>query len=112
MSAIAPTLAESSFRKLLSCMRAVGLKVLKNRLSEYVRLAAGGETVLVTDRDRVVAELLPPTAGRGQTVDDLRLAELVRRGWLTPPLIGRSDDLPRRPGLPLATLLEELERDR
>jgi hypothetical protein len=27
-------------------MRAVGLKVLKNKLSEYVRLAAGGETVL------------------------------------------------------------------
>jgi len=38
-------------------MRAVGLKVLKNKLSEYVRLAASGETVLVTDRDRVVAEL-------------------------------------------------------
>ena len=36
-------------------MRAVGLKILKNKLSEYVRLAASGETVLVTDRDRVVA---------------------------------------------------------
>ena len=36
-------------------MRSVGLKVLKNKLSEYVRLAASGETVLVTDRDRVVA---------------------------------------------------------
>ena len=45
-------------------MRAVGLKILKNKLSEYVRLAAGGETVLVTDRDRVVAELVPPGAGR------------------------------------------------
>ena len=28
-------------------MRAVGLKTLKNKLSEYVRLAAGGDTVLV-----------------------------------------------------------------
>jgi len=37
-------------------MRAVGIKVLKNRLFEYVRLAASGESVLVTDRDRVVAE--------------------------------------------------------
>jgi len=45
-------------------MRSVGLKVLKNKLSEYVRLAAGGETVLVTDRDRVVAEIVPPWAGR------------------------------------------------
>ena len=44
-------------------MRSVGLKVLKNKLSEYVRLAAGGETVLVTDRDRVVAEIVPPREG-------------------------------------------------
>jgi antitoxin (DNA-binding transcriptional repressor) of toxin-antitoxin stability system len=36
-------------------MRTVGIKVLKNKLSEYVRLAAAGETVQVTDRDRVVA---------------------------------------------------------
>ena len=45
-------------------MRAVGVKVLKNKLSEYVRLAESGETVLVTDRDRVVAELGPPRPGR------------------------------------------------
>ena len=45
-------------------MRAVGLKTLKNKLSEYIRLAARGETVLVTDRDRVVAEIVPPQSGR------------------------------------------------
>jgi antitoxin (DNA-binding transcriptional repressor) of toxin-antitoxin stability system len=49
-------------------VRAVGLKVLKNKLSEYVRLAQGGETILVTDRDRVVAELVPPRGGRGPSV--------------------------------------------
>ncbi len=27
-------------------MRSVGVKVLKNKLSEYLRLASGGETVL------------------------------------------------------------------
>ncbi|MDG2304456.1 MAG: type II toxin-antitoxin system prevent-host-death family antitoxin [Candidatus Binatia bacterium] len=31
---------------------AVGLKTLKSKLSEYVRIAARGETVLVTDRSR------------------------------------------------------------
>jgi hypothetical protein len=31
-------------------MRSVGLKILKNKLSEYVRLAAGGETVLIVAR--------------------------------------------------------------
>ncbi|MFV1959208.1 MAG: type II toxin-antitoxin system Phd/YefM family antitoxin, partial [Planctomycetota bacterium] len=44
-------------------MRAVGLKELKNRLSEYVRLVSRGERVLVTNHDRVVAELVPPQGG-------------------------------------------------
>ena len=48
-------------------MRAVGIKILKNRLSEYVRLAASGESVLVTDRDRVVAQLGPPPPQRADT---------------------------------------------
>ena len=90
----------------------MGLKVLKNKLSEYVRLVAGGETVLITDRDRVVAELVPPTKGRAETVDDLALAELVRQGWLTPALIGPGGEVPRRPVLRFTTLLEELDRDR
>jgi len=41
-------------------MRTVGLKRLKNKLSEYVRLAAAGETIIITDRDRPVAEIGPP----------------------------------------------------
>jgi hypothetical protein len=40
-------------------MRAVGVKVLKNRLSECVRLAASGETVPVT-APLIVAEGPPP----------------------------------------------------
>ena len=68
-------------------MRAVGLKVLKNKLSEYVRLAASGETVLVTDRDRVVAELAPPQKNRSPVLSDALLAEAVRQGWITPPTL-------------------------
>ena len=66
-------------------MRSVGLKVLKNKLSEYVRLVANGETVLVTDRDRVVAELVPPRPGRSPLLADAQLASAVREGWLVPP---------------------------
>jgi len=40
-------------------MKAVGVKQLKAKLSEYIRLAKAGETILVTDRDEVVAELRP-----------------------------------------------------
>lgn len=91
-------------------MRAVGIKVLKNKVSEYVRLAAGGERILVTDRDRVVAELVPPAAGRLEAVDDARLADLVRRGALTPPLVaGGAAPPPALPKLPLAEILGELD---
>ena len=33
-------------------MRGVGIKALKNNLSEYIRAVALGETVQVTDRNR------------------------------------------------------------
>jgi len=90
----------------------VGLKVLKNRLSEYVRLAASGETVLVTDRDRVVAELVPPREGRSEMLADVLLADAVRRGWITPPTLPPGGPPPRAPVAPLADLLQELTHDR
>jgi antitoxin (DNA-binding transcriptional repressor) of toxin-antitoxin stability system len=93
-------------------MRAVGLKVLKNRLSEYVRLAAGGETILVTDRDRIVAELVPPREGRSPLLADAHLAEAVRRGWITPPALPSSGPPPRKPVTRLRDLLRDLGHDR
>jgi antitoxin (DNA-binding transcriptional repressor) of toxin-antitoxin stability system len=42
-------------------MRAVGVRELKNRLSEYLRLVRNGEEILVTDHGEVVAELRQPT---------------------------------------------------
>jgi len=92
-------------------MKSVGLKILKNRLSEYVRLAAGGETVLVTDRDRVVAELGPPREGRSPGLDDALLAEAVRRGWITPPTLPAATP-PRAPVTSLRKLMRELSEDR
>lgn len=40
----------------------MGIRELKNRLSEYVRMVRGGEEILVTDRGAVVAELRRPGA--------------------------------------------------
>ena len=95
-------------------MRSVGIKALNSRLSEYVRLAASGETVLVTDRDRVVAELGPPRETRSPILADAFLADAVRRGWLTPPLtVNRGGNPPpSAPVMPLAELLEGLDADR
>ena len=91
-------------------MRAVGIKVLKNKLSEYVRIAASGETVLVTDRDRVVAELGPPGPGRAAMVADARLAEAVREGWLHAPVVRGPP--PRKPYGTLEEILEDLDESR
>jgi antitoxin (DNA-binding transcriptional repressor) of toxin-antitoxin stability system len=93
-------------------MRVVGLKVLKDKLSEYVRIAASGESVLVTDRDRVVAELTAPDPTRATQVADIQLLELMRQGTLTPPL-HRTQKPPRGPRLlPVAAIVDELRTDR
>lgn len=93
-------------------MRTVELKDLENKLNEYVRLAAAGETILITYRDREVAELVPPRQGRSSILVDAALAEAVRKGWMTPPTIVDSEPPPRAPVGPLAEILDGLSRDR
>jgi antitoxin (DNA-binding transcriptional repressor) of toxin-antitoxin stability system len=96
----------------IDLMRSVGIKLLKNKLSEYIRLAAGGETVLVTDRDRVVAELGPPAPGRSPLVSDALLLDAVRQGWIRPPL-SRGKEVPaRKPVMRLSEILQDLRQDR
>jgi antitoxin (DNA-binding transcriptional repressor) of toxin-antitoxin stability system len=87
-------------------MRSVGIKVLNSRLSEYVRLAASGETILVTDRDRVVAELGPLRETRSPILADAFLADVVRSGVMTPPALAASGPPPAPP--PAARLDEVL----
>jgi antitoxin (DNA-binding transcriptional repressor) of toxin-antitoxin stability system len=94
-------------------VRTVGIKVLKNKLSEYVRLAAQGERILIADRDRVVAELVPPEPGRAERVSDAVLAGLVREGVVTPALApGRPLQVEHPRGAKLAEVLAELDADR
>jgi len=94
-------------------MRAVGIKTLNSRLSEFIRLAAQGETVLVTDRDRVVAELTPPNPQRSETLGDSLLADLVRKGLVRPPVYGPNRAPPSPEGIDsLKNVLSELDADR
>ena len=86
--------------------------MLKNRLSEYVRLAAGGETVLVTDRDRVVAEIGPPQPGRSPLLADSLLAEAVREGWVLPPALVAGSPPPRKPVMAFRDVMSDIEHDR
>ena len=93
-------------------MRAVGLKVLKNKLSEYVRLAASGETVLVTDRERVVAELVPPRTERGTTAAEALFADEIRKGLITPAANPSRPLPPRNPVMSFDELMRQLDEDR
>jgi prevent-host-death family protein len=93
-------------------MRSVGLKILKNKLSEYIRLAAHGETVLVTDRGRVVAEIVPPQPGRRSLSEDEFVAQAVKEGWLTPAKDPRKGPLPRQPVMKFEDLMKDLDESR
>jgi len=81
-------------------MRAVGLRELKNRLSEYVRDVRRGERVLVTDRGEVVAELVPPGHSSQAAGIPPGLEALSRSGLAT---IGQPND--RRAYRPLRSAL-------
>jgi|GEM_PF-363369 len=60
-------------------METVGIRELKNRLSEYVRQVRGGETIQISSHGEVVAELrVPETKHPEGTPAGLR--ELLRRG--------------------------------
>jgi prevent-host-death family protein len=60
-------------------MKSMGVRELKNRLSEVVRAVRAGEHVLVTDRGTVVAELVPPGRPRADPGIPPGLARLAER---------------------------------
>ena len=68
--------------------RTVGVAELRQNLSRYLRRVENGERLLVTDRNRPVAELGPPPS-TGEALDRLiaegRVARPARLG-LPPPL--------------------------
>lgn len=64
-------------------MQIVGVRELRNKLSEYLRRVRLGERVLVTDRGEVVAEVLPPGQAQGDPSTPAGIQALYRRGLLT-----------------------------
>lgn len=67
--------------------------------------------MLVTDRGQVIAELVPPRAVSGR-FEEQPLAEAVRQGWLTPPVLPAAGSPPRLTVARLAELLRDFEADR
>lgn len=81
-------------------MDEVGLRELKQNPSAAIRAAAAGERVVVTDRGRPVAQLVPVS---GSALADLRVAGLVRQ-----PRRALSELPTPRAGLELSSSLAEL----
>jgi len=63
-------------------VKTVGIRELKNRLSEYVREVRLGERVLVSDRGLIVAELREANAEPNEGVPS-GLAALAKDGQVT-----------------------------
>jgi antitoxin (DNA-binding transcriptional repressor) of toxin-antitoxin stability system len=99
-------------------MKAVGVKNLKAHLSEHLRSVKSGETILVTEREEVIAELRP-AQGRVHIEGPLptALAALAESGSVTAPSLPkhgwtwRVDGLGLAPGL-AAALLADVRADR
>ena len=98
-------------------MKTVGIKQLKAKLSEYLRTVRAGETILVTDRDEVIAELRPANrqkVGPVNLEDGLMLLaerhEAVLSSRRAKTWKGFSKK--RRIARPSSAILDELRRDR
>lgn len=72
----------------------VGIAQLRQNLSLYLRKVAEGERLIVTDRNKPVAELVPPTTGSrlDQLIAEGKVKPPKRRGPFPPPLDMELDD--------------------
>jgi antitoxin (DNA-binding transcriptional repressor) of toxin-antitoxin stability system len=92
-------------------MKAVGVRELKNRLSEYLRLVRNGEEILVTDRGEVVAELRQPSPRVALPYP--ALLEVVRQGRARVGLPNRPDLYPSLgPVMPPGSAAKLLDEER
>jgi prevent-host-death family protein len=90
----------------------VSISKLKDQLSAYLKKVEAGQTVVVTDRNKPVAQLTPLVR---QDSDDDRIARLVAQGIVRlprkPPL-DMKEFLARRPVIRNAGILEALLEER
>ena len=85
----------------LAEMKTVGVRTLKDRLSEYLRMVQAGESLAVTNRGVVVARLVPPDVG-AETAEEV-LQRKARAGEIR---LGKRNQ-PRRYPPPPGRLSEE-----
>lgn len=72
-------------------MREIGVRELKQSLSETLRAAGRGELIRVTLRGRPLVDIVPA----GVSAGDDRLRRLIAAGRVVPPVKSRPDRAPR-----------------
>lgn len=92
-------------------MKSTGIAELKTRLSRYLERVKNGEEVVITDRGRPVARIVPIRGGEAPASRRERLARagllLPGRGRLRPGLLRPPKGDPRIGRSVLEALLEE-----
>lgn len=88
-------------------MDEIGIRELRQNASKYLRRVAGGETLVITDRGRPVARLVP--------IEERGYDALVRQGLIRKGR-GRWNDLgpPLKPppgAKPLSEVLQEMREE-
>jgi antitoxin (DNA-binding transcriptional repressor) of toxin-antitoxin stability system len=96
----------------MSDLTSVGIRELKDNLSQFVRSVESGERVAVTANGRVVAELGPPVsqsrAGHASRYDELVAAGAIRAALESGDVVEAWPDI----HLPAGTAAELIDSDR
>ena len=92
-------------------MKFVGVRELKDKLSNYIKRAEAGERVVITDRGKPVAELRPFAGEKALAPDAWQ--DLIDRGVVRPGTGNRGVKYPKmKRVLPLGTAQRLLDEER
>ncbi len=93
-------------------MLTVGIRELKDRLSQHIRLVRRGERILITDRGETVAELRQPSVTPASAAFP-GLEQRARAGTVRVGAPNRTDLYPKMPRvLPKGTAARLLDEER
>ena len=83
-------------------MITVGIRNLKDSLSQYLKMVKGGERIVVTDHNKIIAEIVPATATneKAELLEEY-LKEQVESGSLSPATTRTSLDRRRTARKPI-----------
>ncbi|GHV91906.1 hypothetical protein AGMMS50268_24090 [Spirochaetia bacterium] len=98
-------------------MVTVGVRNLKDRLSQYLQYVKDGETVIVTEHNKIIAEISTPQEPEAFTPFEQKLVELSKEGEVI--LAKRRKSIAKPPKITEAeksidykAILEEVRADR